>query len=345
MKKGFIMIMTVVISFTLLGCTSIPNNDDNTFIREEVSITHSVLSGAELGESGTSYDTTGLNRQEITETFLTNPSRVAIFSYDALDMLDYVGIDETSISLLGIVQTNIPTFLSAYESSDYEHVGTLFLPDYDVLDLFQPELIILGSRSTGAYDALKEQYPNADILDVTLIFGEYLEGLTRNAQNLAKIFPSVADDLQNTLDEIVDDMTIISDMTNTHEALFILVNGQALSFYGPTGRYAVLYDEFGFIPADDNVDSGGSHGDLVGYEYVSAVDPEVLFLLDRAAAIGNESTLDAVLNNSLVTSTEAGQNSHIYALNGEAWYIASGGFTSTLIMISDIQAFIDDITA
>ena len=37
----------------------------------------------------------------------------------------------------------------------YFNLGTLFIPDWDALDLFQPELIILGSRSSGAYDRFK----------------------------------------------------------------------------------------------------------------------------------------------------------------------------------------------
>ena len=43
----------------------------------------------------------------------------------------------------------------------YFNLGTLFIPDWDALDLFQPELIILGSRSSGAYDRLNQQFPNA----------------------------------------------------------------------------------------------------------------------------------------------------------------------------------------
>lgn len=345
MKKVLLLFVVVLTGALLVACQKNTVDGDSDFTRDEVSITQTILTGADLAESGTSYDTTGLNRVEVTQTFLTNPSKVAIFSYDALDILDAVGIEDTSIQMLGVVKNNLPSFLDAYADDTYENVGTLFLPDFDALDLFQPQLIIIGGRSTGAYDALAEQYPNANILDVTLTYGEYSEGLSRNASNLAKIFPSVADEINQKLTDIIAEMATISEVASAYEALFILVNGQALSFYGPTGRFAILYDEFGFMPADENVDTGGSHGDLVGYEYVAAVNPQVLFLMDRAAAIGNESTINEVLNNSLIQDTLAGTNDKIFALNGEAWYIASGGFQSTETMISDMQAFIDSLEA
>ncbi len=341
MKKLLVTFIVATFTFMLVACNTLRDENPSNLEREEVSITQSILTGADLAESGTSYDTSGLTRTEVTQTFLTNPTRVAIYSYDALDILDYVGLDDTSIEMLGVVKNNLPSFLSDYSDEAYYSVGTLFLPDYDALDLFQPELIIVGARSTGAYDDLTSHYPNANILDVTMVYGEYEEGLSRNANNLKAIFPSVAEDIESALDDLTTDMATIREVTKSHEALFILVNGQSLSFYGTNGRFAVLYDEFGFAPADDSADTGGSHGDLVGYEYVSAVDPDVLFLLDRAAAIGNESSLDEVINNSLIQGTTAGNNNHIFTLDGEAWYLASGGFTATETMISDIQVFVD----
>jgi iron complex transport system substrate-binding protein len=338
MKKIYLAMTMIALSVVLFACGTQTNETGSTE-RTEVSITHTVITGAVESEAGGSFDTSGLEAQEITETFLTNPTRVAIFSYDALDMLDVVGIESTSIQMLGVVKSNLPSFLSSYDSNDYENVGTLFMPDWDTLDLFNPELIIIGGRSTGAYDTLKENYPNADILDVTLVYGEYSEGLTRNVDNLGKIFPDVASALDTKLASLINEMESINAVANSHEALFILVNGDSLSFYGPNGRFAVLHDEFGFIAADAQAEEGGSHGSVVGYEYVAAVDPEVLFLMDRGAAVGGESTLDTVINNSLISGTQAGENDKIYVLNGEAWYIASGGFTSTQQMIDDLVDF------
>jgi len=338
MKKIYMIFSIMILSVALVACGETQNIDDNTD-RTEVSITHTVTTGSVQNDAGTSWDSTNASKTEVTETFLTNPSRVAIFSYDALDMLSVVGLNYTSIESLGVVKSNLPSYLLSFDDDLYENVGTLFMPDWDTLDLFNPELIIIGSRSAGAYDTLKENYPNADILDVSFTYGEYSEGLTRNVENLGLIFPDVADLLDAQLTILTSGMETIKETAQNYEALFILVNGESLSFYGPTGRFAVLHDEFGFIPADSNAEEGGSHGAVVGYEYVAAVNPEVLFLMDRGAAIGNESTIDTVISNSLIAETQAGQNNQIYTLSGEAWYIAPGGFITTQQMIIDLSAF------
>ena len=338
MKKILMTLSIITLAVLLVACGTESNYTDDEN-RDEVEITHVVTTGAVENEEGTSFDYTNSEEKEVTETFLTNPSRVAIFSYDALDMLDVVGIDNTSITKIGVVKSNLPSFLSDYDGDDYENIGTLFMPDFDALDLFNPQLIIIGGRSSGAYDALKEAYPNADILDVSLTYGAYSEGLTRNVDNLGKIFPDVKTKLDAELNALIDDMAIIHEVAKSYEALFILVNGEALSFYGPNGRFAILHDEFGFLAADPKAEEGGTHGNVVGYEYVAAVDPEVLFLMDRGSAVGGEETVDTVKENSLIAGTKAGQNNKIYELSGEAWYIAAGGFTSTQTMIDDLSDF------
>ena len=85
----------------------------------------------------------------------------------------------------------------------------------------------------------------------------------------------------------------------------------------------------------------GSHGNVVGYEYVKMVNPQVLFLLDRGLATGGSSTIEFVIENQLIKDTDAGINDHIYTLDPEAWYISTGGIKSTYQMIEDLLIFIN----
>ena len=342
MKKTIIIMMLLVSIITLSACNQEDIENGQTFDREEVSITQHITTGANVNDTNDRFE--GGEVQEVTQTFLTNPQSVAIFSFDALDILNYVGIEQTSINLLGVPKSNIPTYLNAFNQNDTKNVGTLFMPDYDALDLFNPDLIIIGGRSAQSYDALKAQYPNTDILDVSLVYGEYIEGLERNVENLGKIFPNIQEALDEELTKIKSEIAAIADVTETYDALFILVNGSTLSFYGSNGRFAVLYDEFGFMPSDEKDDTGQSHGDLVGYEYVAAINPSIIFLMDRGAAIGNAASVDEVTQNALIANTDAGKDGHIYELSGIAWYISSGGFESTYMMISDLENFTEKIS-
>ena len=46
----------------------------------------------------------------------------------------------------------------------------------------------------------------------------------------------------------------------------------------------------GFLPADDRPDEASQHGDVQSHEYVKQVNPEVIFIMDRGAVTGGEST-------------------------------------------------------
>ncbi|MBE0701084.1 MAG: hypothetical protein IH571_05305 [Acholeplasmataceae bacterium] len=179
-----------------------------------------------------------------------------------------------------------------------------------------------------------------NLLDATLEDGKYLEGMTRNVENLASIFPGIATALAVKFESLITKIDSIQVVSQAYKAMFLLVNAGDISFYGPAGRYAMLYNEFGFDAADDNTSEGGSHGNVVTYEYVTTKNPEIIFLLDRGAAIGEEVTLDDVKNNAAIMATNAGQNQRVYDLSPSAWYLLTGGFTSTEVMISDFDEFI-----
>src|SRR5690606_17803394 len=101
--------------------------------------------------------------------------------------------------------------------------------------------------------------------------------------------------------------------------------------------YGVLYSEFGFTPSDPNVGLTTEHGQIVSYEYVSDINPEIIFLMDRGLATGSTGSTNQVIQNGLIQNTDAGKNENIYLLDPQAWYILPGGITSTLQMIEDIE--------
>ena len=105
MKKGFFITLFVVLLGFLTACGT-KGEASHDFDREYVKLTFTVTSGALTNEAQTGW--TGGSRVEIEKTFKTNPGVVAIFSYDALDMLDSVGLEHTSIVDLGVPKSNLP---------------------------------------------------------------------------------------------------------------------------------------------------------------------------------------------------------------------------------------------
>jgi iron complex transport system substrate-binding protein len=340
MKNIYRIIVLLGLSVLLVSCTKGQDKlTDLEFEREDVTLSIEVTTGA-LENTGGNGWVEGVKETK-NVTFKTNPRSVAIFSYDALDILDYVGLEKTSIQYLGLVKgSSIPTYLNQYMGNNYENVGTLFMPDWDKLELFMPDLIILGTRSSGAYDRLRTQFPSADILDLTITDGFYMEGFERNINYLKTLFPSIALEIEETYQDILIKMDTIKSLTANKNAMIVMINGSVYSTFGQISRYSVLYNQFGFTVSDQEMTTANRHGREIDHEYVYSINPEFLFLLDRGAAIGSSGAIGDFLQNNFIQQTLAYQQNHVYTLNASAWYIAFGGFHSTYQMIEDLDAFV-----
>ncbi|TRX99618.1 ABC transporter substrate-binding protein [Acholeplasma laidlawii] len=265
-----------------------------------------------------------------------NPKVVVTFALEVVDIFQSVGFDKTGITFFGLPKSNLPASISAFESNKYPNTGTLFEPNYDTLDLMMPDLIILGGRSANLYTSLKQKYPNTDIIDVsnsTFSFGKLNEVM----DTLKLVFPNISEELTNKQNLIDAKLSALQSKVNGQNALFLQVNGDQISVFGAGSRYGVIYNEFKFMPSDPGLQTLETHGNVVSFEYVSEVNPQIIFLMDRSAAIGSTGALDQIMNNALIKNTTAGKNSDIYVLDPISWYILPGGVESTLKMIEDIE--------
>lgn len=314
----------------LLGaCTII---DDTKEYPETVTITQTIT-------HATSSTDTEKTTETVEEVIPTNPKNVAIFDFGVLDILDHIGIETLGIEKLAIVKSNVPNYLSAYNIDSVTNAGTLFEPNFDNLDLFSPDLVIISSRSAWTYDKLKAELGGVAVLNVAVNNTKYLESVVKNIENLKLIFGGneVFDTMIDTLETKTAEVNLLAEASNL-KALIVMTNGDDISGYGVGSRFGFIHNELGFIPADSNFGNGdaNTHGDIISFEYIQTLNPDIIFVVDRAAAIGGEPSI-GVLDNALVNSTNAGVNDRIIPLDSIAWYIVSGGYQSTLTMINDTK--------
>ncbi len=288
-------------------------------------------------QTGTDSSNTPIFGKEVKETTMrVNPRVVVTFALEVVDILDYVGFESTGITYFGLPKSNLPERLNIYSNNIYPNTGTLFEPNYDTLDLMMPDLIILGGRSANLYPTLKTRYPNTDILDVSNNnFSFTVQSEVFN--NLGLIFPGIKTPLQAALTDITTRLEALQAKVSGQNALFLQVNGDQISVFGVGSRYGVIYNEFQFLASDPNLQTLEAHGNVVSFEYVSEVNPQIIFLMDRAAAIGSSGSTDQIIENALVKNTIAGQNNAIFIVDPISWYILPGGITSTLQMIEDME--------
>lgn len=329
MKKFLFLTMVLSMSVLLGACTII---DDTKEYPETVTITQTIT-------HATSSTDTEKTTETVEEVIPTNPKNVAIFDFGVLDILDHIGIETLGIEKLAIVKSNVPNYLSAYNIDSVTNAGTLFEPNFDNLDLFSPDLVIISSRSAWTYDKLKAELGGVAVLNVAVNNTKYLESVVKNIENLKLIFGGneVFDTMIDTLETKTAEVNLLAEASNL-KALIVMTNGDDISGYGVGSRFGFIHNELGFIPADSNFGNGdaNTHGDIISFEYIQTLNPDIIFVVDRAAAIGGEPSI-GVLDNALVNSTNAGVNDRIIPLDSIAWYIVSGGYQSTLTMINDTK--------
>lgn len=260
-----------------------------------------------------------------------NPEKVVVFDFGVLDTLDELGVE-----VAGVPQNNIPSYLDQYKSDEYENVGSLKEPDFEKIAEIDPDLIIISGRQSSLYDQL------TDITDATIYLGvdteRYMDSFEENMQVIADIFDK-EEEIDEKMTAIEDSITELNEKAedSDKDALIILSNDDKISAYGPSSRFGIIHDVFGVEATDKNIEAS-THGQNVSFEYVKEENPDILYVIDRSAAIGEESSAKAIVENQLVESTEAYKNDDIYYLDPDFWYLSGGGLQSVQEMIGEIDA-------
>ncbi|WP_339217191.1 siderophore ABC transporter substrate-binding protein [Ornithinibacillus sp. FSL M8-0202] len=259
-----------------------------------------------------------------------NPEKVVVFDFGTLDSLDKLGIDVTGVPQGG----SIPEYLSKFESDDYENVGSLKEPDFDKLAEIDPDLIIISGRQAELYDQLTELAPTIYLgVDTT----RYMDSFKENLDVIGKIWGK-EEEIQTQLAAIEDSIASLQEKAKASDVngLIILANDDKISAYGANSRFGLIHDVFGIKPVDENIEAS-THGMNVSFEYVVEKDPDMLYVIDRSAAVEGNSTAKQLVENKLVENTKAYQNDNIVYLNPDFWYLSGGGLVSVEEMVNEIS--------
>ncbi|RBY76657.1 iron ABC transporter substrate-binding protein [Blastococcus sp. TF02-09] len=236
---------------------------------------------------------------------------------------------------------SVPDYLEKYLADDAFSAGTLFEADLVEIESRQPDLIVIGGRSSALYDDLSEIAPTVDLS----LRGTYTETLERNATFLGEVLGAEdeAADAVAAVEEGIEEARAVAAEAGT--GLGLMVSGGELSAMAPAGpdsdargaRGGLIYDAFGVRPAVDDIQSA-THGEPVSFEFLLETDPDYLWVVDRDAATGEAGaqSAEAVLDNDIVAQTTAAENDQIVYLDPVAWYVVFGGLDTTQIMIDDV---------
>src|SRR5699024_3057484 len=313
MRKLLEISILSILLIMIVGCSTSDDNKNETNEdgkTEQLTITH------ELGETDVPK----------------NPEKIVVFDFGMLDTIDYLDINVT-----GVPQANIPSYLEKYNSNDYENIGSLKEPDFEQISKIDPDLIIISGRQSEMYDELSKLGP---VVYLGVDHTRYMESFEENIKTIGQIF-EIEDKVEAELEEIEDSITQLHEKATQSgdNGLIILANDDKISAYGPNSRFGLIHDVFGVPAVDENIEAS-THGMNVSFEYVAEYDPDILYVIDRSAAIGEEPAAKNIVENSLMKDTKSLQNDRITYLNGDYWYLSGGGLISMTRMIEEIDASI-----
>lgn len=328
MKKITTLLMMFALMLVLAACgakekkapdtSATDNKDEPTEVEEAVE------------EATTIEITHTLDKAPVTVN--KNPEKVVVFDFGVLDTLDELGVE-----VAGVPQMNIPSYLSKYEDAKYENVGGLKEPDFEAIHAMKPDVIFISGRQSEMYKELSEIAPT---IFVGVDNANYMESFKGNMEMLAKIFDK-EDEMKAEIAEIDERIAAIKEKTDSSDekALILLGNEGKVSAYGPSSRFGIIHDVFGFKAADEGIEVS-THGQSITFEYILETNADVLFVIDRDAAIGGDASAKDSLENDIVKKTNAFKNDKIYYLDPNYWYLSGGGLLSIKEMIKEIEAAI-----
>jgi iron complex transport system substrate-binding protein len=259
-----------------------------------------------------------------------NPKKVVVFDFGVLDTLDELGIEVT-----GVPQVTIPSYLKKYSDKKYTNVGSLKEPDFEAIHALKPDVIFISGRQAELYDQFAEIAPT---VYVEMDYTNYMDSFTKNMNLIGEIFGK-EDQVDGELEEIqarVKDLNKKAAALN-QKGLVVLANEGKVSAYGPSSRFGLIHDVFGFGAADKNIEVS-THGQSITFEYIKEKNPDVLFVIDRATAVGGEIGAKEIVENELVKKTAAYQNDKIVYLDADSWYLSGGGLQSMKDMAAEVEA-------
>jgi iron complex transport system substrate-binding protein len=265
-------------------------------------------------------------------TFESMPKKIVVFDYGFLDTLDALGVE----GIVGLPKdTNLPEHLSDYADDKYTNVGSLKEPLLEEIAALEPDAIFISGRLAPYYDQLKEITPN--VVFVGTQQDDYWNTFLASVDIAAKMFDKETEAKEELakIDSALEKVKTLAGKYDT--SLVTMYNEGKLSGFATNSRFGYVYDVYGFKPVTDNIESS-SHGSNFGYEAILELNPQVLFVIDRTAAVGGKSNIETDLENDIIKQTDAYKNKHIVYLDGALWYLSGGGLESELAKVEEVLA-------
>ncbi len=304
MKKNFLILLSAII--WLSGCQFTPTK-----------------------EQGEAKDSLQVEHKLGITPVPKNPSRIVVLDIGALETLHELGVVPT-----GIPKKYLPGYLDALKNNaQIADVGSVIEPDFEAISALSPELILISTRQERFYPELSDIAP-------TVFIGtdnkDYIPSFIQNTLLLGQIVDK-EQEAREKLDTLQKSIQAAQEKfaQDPRKGLFLIYNNGRFSAFGKGSRFGFIHDVLHIKPVMDLQDES-VHGQKVSNELIAEANPDLLFIVDRNAAVVGKKATTSEMENPLIRQTTAYKNKQIYYLDPNVWFISGGGLTSVQLMVDDI---------
>lgn len=257
--------------------------------------------------------------------------RIATFDLGSLDTLDALGLSE---QVVGVPKSSLPDYLEQYANDEVTDIGGLRSPDIEALTDSKPHFILFTGRQG---DWQRELEVIAPTLNTSLQGDDYLTSFDDNVRQLATLLHAEerAEEALKVLHaDIANKRDALSDAPST---LVVTHNGGNLML----NQHSVVHDVLGVAALEmpDSVISetrGTRTFTPLSADAIAEIDPEVVLVIDRSAAIGDEPAEADALTQML--SDAGAENTRVVMLTPALWYLSGGGLQSLPLQIEEVTS-------
>lgn len=257
--------------------------------------------------------------------------RIATFDLGSLDTLDALGLSE---QVVGVPKSSLPDYLEQYANDEVTDIGGLRSPDIEALTDSKPHFILFTGRQG---DWQRELEVIAPTLNTSLQGDDYLTSFDDNVRQLATLLHAEerAEEALKVLHaDIASKRDALSDAPST---LVVTHNGGNLML----NQHSVVHDVLGVAALEmpDSVISetrGTRTFTPLSADAIAEIDPEVVLVIDRSAAIGDEPAEADALTQML--SDAGAVNTRVVMLTPALWYLSGGGLQSLPLQIEEVTS-------
>lgn len=329
-KPLTVLVLVLSLSLAAAAC----GDDDGDAVATEGTAAAEAPTEESAGGAEEATGTVTIEHYSGTDEVPVDPETVVVMDAGVLLSMDALGIEADGFGSLGAVPEE---FAGVLEDPDLEPVGTSFEPDYEAINAMEPDLIIVATRSSATYPEMSKIAPTVDLTMAEDL--DPVDAFRQRHEDLGRIF-GVEDEVASHLDALEADMEELAGRTaDAGDALILMTNGAEVSAYGPGSRFGLVHDVLGYAPADDALSEEATHGEAVSFEFILEARPDVLFVIDRSAATGQEGdAAEQVLDNELVRQTAAWTDERVVYVDSFAWYIASHSLPGMQQILADVES-------